>query len=84
MVSETKILSDMCSHYKPMTDYDAPGAGHLWAPGTPLVGFIKRPTIHCYTQNLKALVFVVSEKKGTSGQRYQKKIPTPKTKVGKN
>ena len=28
-----------------------------------LAGFIKRTTIHCYTQNMKALGLVVSEKK---------------------
>ena len=28
-----------------------------------IAGFIKRTTIHCYTQNMKALGLVVSEKK---------------------
>ena len=32
-------------------------------PRDTLAGFIKRTTIHCYTQNLKALGLVVSEKK---------------------
>ena len=41
--------------------HDAPGAGPVWTPGAPLAGFIKRATIHCYTQNMKALDRVVSE-----------------------
>ena len=40
-----------------------PGAGPVWTPGAWLAGFIKRTTIHCYTQNMKALGLVVSEKK---------------------
>ena len=43
--------------------HDTPGAGPVWAPGARLAGFIKRATIHCYTQNMKALGLVVSEKK---------------------
>ena len=43
--------------------YDAPGAGPVWTPGARLAGFIKRTTIHSYTQNMKALGLVVSEKK---------------------
>ena len=47
--------------------HDAPGAGLVWTPGAWLAGFIagfiKRTTIHCYTQNMKALGLVVSEKK---------------------
>ena len=46
--------------------HDAPGAGHVWTPGAWLAGFmarfIKRTIIHCYTQNMKALGLVVSEK----------------------
>ena len=42
--------------------YDAPGVGPIWTPGARLAGFIKRTTIHCYTQNMKALGLVVSEK----------------------
>ena len=42
--------------------HDAPGAGPAWTPGARLAGFIKRTTIHCYTQNMKALGLVVSEK----------------------
>ena len=43
--------------------HDAPGAGPVWTPGAQLAGFIKRTTIHCYTQNMKALGLVVSGKK---------------------
>ena len=50
-------------HCKPMADNDAPRAGPVWTPGPWLAGFIKRTTIHCYTQNMKALGLVVSEKK---------------------
>ena len=39
------------------------GAGPVWTPGARLAGFIKRTTIRCYTQNMKALGLVVSEKK---------------------
>ena len=49
-------------HCKPMTDNDAPRAGPVWTPGARLAGFIKRTTIHCYIQNMKALGLVVSEK----------------------
>ena len=44
----------------PMTP--PPGAGPVWTPGARLAGFIKRTTIHCYKQNMKALGIVVSEK----------------------
>ena len=40
-----------------------PRAGPVWTPGARLAGFIKRTTIHCYKQNMKALGLVVSEKK---------------------
>ena len=48
--------------------HDAPGRGPAWVTqGAWLAGFIagfmKRTTIHCYTQNMKALGLVVSEKK---------------------
>ena len=43
--------------------HDAPGAGPIWTPGARLVGFIKRNTIYCYKQNMKALGLVVLEKK---------------------
>ena len=49
-------------HCKPMADNDAPRAGPVWTPGARLAGFIKRTTIHCYTQNMKALGLMVSEK----------------------
>ena len=42
--------------------HDAPGAGPVWTPGARLAGFIKKTTILCYIQNLKALGLVVSEK----------------------
>ena len=42
--------------------HHAPGAGPVWTPGARLAGFIKRTTIHCYTQNMKGLGLVVSEK----------------------
>ena len=52
-----------------MADNDAPRVWPVWtpgtqlaAPGTQLAGFIKRTTIHCYIQNMKALGLVVSEK----------------------
>ena len=38
-------------------------AGAVWTPGARLAGFIKRTTIFCYKQNMKALGLVVSEKK---------------------
>ena len=43
--------------------HDNPGAGPVWTPGARLAGFIKRTTIHCYIQNMKALGLVVLEKK---------------------
>ena len=39
-----------------------PRAEFVWTPGPRLAGFIKRTTIHCYTQNIKTLGLVVSEK----------------------
>ena len=35
----------------------------MWTTGARLAGFIKRITIYCYKQNMKALGLVVSEKK---------------------
>ena len=35
----------------------------VWTPGARLAGFIKRNTIYCYKQNMKALGHVISEKK---------------------
>ena len=43
--------------------HDTPGAGPVWTPGAQLAGFLKRNTIYCYKQNMKALSLVVSEKK---------------------
>ena len=62
MVSEKKIFSHF-PHYKPMLDNDAPGAWQVLAPGTRLAGFIKGLTKHCFTQNIKGLGLMVSEKK---------------------
>ena len=53
----------MVSHYKPMADNDAPGAWLIWTPGSRLAGIIKGLTKHCFTQNMKALGLMVSEKK---------------------
>ena len=39
-----------------------PGAGPFLTKGAWLAGFIKRTTIHCYIQTLKALSLVVFEK----------------------
>ena len=46
-----------------MLDNDAPGAWPIWAQGTRLAGFIKGLTKHCFTQNIKGLGLMVSEKK---------------------
>ena len=46
-----------------MVDNDMPGAWPVWTPRAPLAGFIKRSTLHCSTQNMKALGHVVLEKK---------------------
>ena len=40
-----------------------PGVGPFLTPGALLAGFVKRITIHCYMQNMKAVGLVVSEKK---------------------
>ena len=58
VVSEKKIF--LCFAHDPPPP---PGAGPVWTPGARLAGFIKRTTIHCYTQNMKALGLVFSEKK---------------------
>ena len=42
--------------------HDAPVVGPVWTPGARLTGFRKRTTIHCFTQNMKSLGLVVSEK----------------------
>ena len=46
-----------------MADNDAPWAWPIWTPGSPLAGIIKGLTKHCFTQNIKALGLMVSEKK---------------------
>ena len=51
------------SHYKPMSDNDPPRAWPIWTPGSRLVGIIKWLIQHCFTQNIKALGLMVSEKK---------------------
>ena len=70
VVSERK--SFICfSHCKSMGEeyffnvfsHDARGAGPIWTPGAQLTGFMKRTTRHCYTQTMKALGLVVSERK---------------------
>ena len=46
-----------------MADNDAPGVWPTWTPGSRLAGIIKGLTKHCFTQNIKALGLMVSEKK---------------------
>ena len=41
----------------------SPQGGAVLTPGAWLAGFINKITTHCYTQNMKALGLVVSEKK---------------------
>ena len=62
VVLEKKIFKCFY-HYKPMADNDAPGAWPIWTPGSRLAGIIKGLTKHCFTQNIKALGLMVSEKK---------------------
>ena len=62
MVLEKKIFKCF-SLYKPMADNDAPGAWPILTPGSRLAGIIKGLTKHCFTQNIKALGLMVSEKK---------------------
>ena len=45
-----------------MADNDAPGARQIWTPGSRLAGIIKGLNKHCFTQNIKALGLMVSEK----------------------
>ena len=52
----------MYFHYKSMVDNDIPGAWPVWTPGAPLGAFIKESIIHWFTQNMKALGHMVSEK----------------------
>ena len=46
-----------------MADNDAPGAWPIWTQGSRLAGIIKELTKHCFTQNIKSLGLMVSEKK---------------------
>ena len=46
-----------------MSDIDAPGAWPIWTPGSQLAEIINKLTKHCFTQNIKALGLMVSEKK---------------------
>ena len=64
----------MFSYYKPMIDNDAPGSWPIWTPGEWLEGFIKTITKHCYTQNIKALGLMVSEKEIVSCFSYCKSM----------
>ena len=52
----------MYFHNKSMVDNDMPGAWPVWTPRALLAGFINRSTIHCSTQSMKPLGYVVSEK----------------------
>ena len=56
---------DFFFYVLPMTPPPPPSPGWgLYGPhGQDLAGFIMRMTIHCYTQNMKALGLVVTEKK---------------------
>ena len=42
---------------------DNAGTRPIWTPGSQLAGIIKGLTKHCFTQNIKALGLMVSEKK---------------------
>ena len=46
-----------------MADNDAPGVWPIWIQGSRLAGIIKGLTNYCFTQNIKALGLMVSEKK---------------------
>ena len=46
-----------------MADNDAPRAWPILTPGSQLAGIIMELTKHCFTQNIKALGLMVSEKK---------------------
>ena len=62
VVLEKKIFKCF-SDYKPMADNDAPEVWPIWTPGSRSAGIIKGLTKHCFTQNIQALGFMVSEKK---------------------
>ena len=57
VVSEKKIFFFLYFYH------DAPGARPVWTTVACMAGFMKRTTRHCYTQNMKALGLMVSEKK---------------------
>ena len=61
VVLEKKIF--YVSPIESLWELITPGAGSFLTQEPWLAGFIKRTTIHCYTQNMKALGLVVSEKK---------------------
>ena len=46
----------------PMAENEAPGARPIWTHGSRLAGIIKWLTKDCFTQNIKALGLMVSEK----------------------
>ena len=62
-----KALGHMVSEKRIVFPMTPPGWGLHWTPGAWLAGFvagfIKRTTLHCYTQNMNALGLVVSEKR---------------------
>ena len=45
-----------------MEDNDVPGTWPIYTPGVLLARFTKGITTHCYTQNIKSLGLMVSEK----------------------
>ena len=49
--------------YKTMADNDTSGAWPIWTPGSRLAGIILGLTKHCFTQNIKALGLLVSDRK---------------------
>ena len=53
----------MCSFIVSLLELMTPGVGVIFDPGARLAGFIKRTTIRCYIQNMKALGLMVSGKK---------------------
>ena len=59
----TKYESSGPCGFGDIFSHEAPGARLVWTPGARLAGFIKRTTLHCYKQNMKALGPGVSEKK---------------------
>ena len=63
VVSEKRIFTSRISHYKSTADDYSPRLGPVWFRGARLTGFIKRTTIHCYTENMEVLGLVISKKK---------------------